>query len=256
MKRCATGQQGPPSSWDGPRGRAGVPTRGVVARLGTRPDPALVRSLSSGNCDRLRHPERRHSVDHTRRDLRLPTLRLERPGSETIPDDPACRRDRCDRTGTSRSRHELADERPPPFAIDDGPPRRFSLSQHLAAARRPPPASTALPSAPTVASSAELPVSSEATTKPSASTPRCSVRQARRWFDVLCLWACHSPSPMIFSPVESMARWIGPSCGRTNSGTSTVVLRRESVVWSGVSRSRPIRRINAPTKPSVWRSGR
>ena len=80
-------------------------------------------------------------------------------------------------------------------------------------------------------SSVLLSVSSETTTKPSASTPRWSLRQLRRLFEVRCLWACHSPSPMIFSPVESMARWIGPSCCRTNSGPSTVAPRRESVVW-------------------------
>ena len=52
------------------------------------------------------------------------------------------------------------------------------------------------------ASSRLLAVSSAATMNPSASTPMCSFRQSRRFFDALCLCAFHSPQPRIFSPVE------------------------------------------------------
>ena len=45
----------------------------------------------------------------------------------------------------------------------------------------------------------------------SASTPMCSFRQSRRFFDALCLCAFHSPQPRIFSPVESTIKSIGPS---------------------------------------------
>ena len=54
-------------------------------------------------------------------------------------------------------------------------------------------------------------VSSAATMNPSASTPMCSFRQSRRFFDALCLCAFHSPQPRIFSPVESTIKSIGPS---------------------------------------------
>ena len=50
-----------------------------------------------------------------------------------------------------------------------------------------------------------------ATMNPSASTPMCSFRQSRRFFDALCLCAFHSPQPRIFSPVESTIKSIGPS---------------------------------------------
>ena len=64
------------------------------------------------------------------------------------------------------------------------------------------------------ASSRLLAVSSAATMNPSASTPMCSFRQSRRFFDVLCLCAFHSPRPRILSPVESTIRSIGPSWAR------------------------------------------
>ena len=53
------------------------------------------------------------------------------------------------------------------------------------------------------ASSRLLAVSSAATMNPLASTPMCSFRQSRRFFDALCLCAFHSPRPRILSPVES-----------------------------------------------------
>ena len=42
----------------------------------------------------------------------------------------------------------------------------------------------------------------------------CSFRQSRRFFDVLCLCAFHSPRPRILSPVESTIRSLGPSWAR------------------------------------------
>ena len=89
------------------------------------------------------------------------------------------------------------------------------------------------------ASSRLLAVSSAATMNPSASTPMCSFRQSRRFFDVLC--AFHSPRPRILSPVESTIRSIGPSWARVRGGTTTIWFRRERVVWSGALRSRLIK---------------
>jgi len=74
---------------------------------------------------------------------------------------------------------------------------------------------------PTDESSTLLSVSSDATMNPSLSMPRCSFRQLRRLSEVLCLRACHSPSPTILRPVESMTRWIGPSCIFAIGGPST-----------------------------------
>ena len=88
------------------------------------------------------------------------------------------------------------------------------------------------------ASSRLLAVSSAATMNPSASTPMCSFRQSRRFFDVLCLCAFHSPQPRILSPVESTIRSIGPSWARVRGGITTIWFRRERVVWSGALRSR------------------
>ena len=59
-----------------------------------------------------------------------------------------------------------------------------------------------------------LAVSSAATMNTSASTPMCSFRQSRRFFDALCLCAFHLPRPRILSPVESTIRSIGPSWAR------------------------------------------
>ena len=106
------------------------------------------------------------------------------------------------------------------------------------------------------ASSRLLAVSSAATMNPSSSTPMCSFRQSRRFFDALCLCAFHSPQPRIFRPVESTIRWIGPSWARVRGGTATIWFRRESVVWSGALRSRSIKMSSESRKPSVWRSGR
>jgi len=92
--------------------------------------------------------------------------------------------------------------------------------------------------------------------KPSSSTPICSFRQSRRFFDALYLCAFHSPDPMILSPVESTIRWIAPSWARLSGGSLTIRFRRESVVWSGALRSRPIKLSSESSKPSVWRSGR
>ena len=39
-------------------------------------------------------------------------------------------------------------------------------------------------------------------------------------------------------------------------GTATIWFRRESVVWSGALRLRPIKRSSESRNPSVWRSGR
>ena len=91
------------------------------------------------------------------------------------------------------------------------------------------------------ASSRLLAVSSAATMNPSASTPMCSFRQSRRFFDALCLCAFHSPQPRIFSPVESTIKSIGPSWDRVRGGTATIWFRRESGVWSGALRLRPIK---------------
>ena len=84
----------------------------------------------------------------------------------------------------------------------------------------------------------------------------CSFRQSRRFFDALCLCAFHSPQPRIFSPVESTIKSIGPSWDRVRGGTATIWFRRESVVWSGALRLRPIKRSSESRNPSVWRSGR
>ena len=86
------------------------------------------------------------------------------------------------------------------------------------------------------AASRLLAVSSAATMNPSASTPMCSFRQSRRFFDALCLCAFHSPQPRIFSPVESTIKSIGPSWDRVRGGTATIWFRRERVVWSGALR--------------------
>jgi hypothetical protein len=48
----------------------------------------------------------------------------------------------------------------------------------------------------------------------------------------------------------------GPSPVLGRLRTSTVLPRRERVVWSGTRSSRPIKRTREPTKPSVWRSPR
>ena len=40
------------------------------------------------------------------------------------------------------------------------------------------------------------------------------------------------------------------------SGPATIWFRRESVVWSGALRLRPIKRSSESRNPSVWRSGR
>ena len=84
----------------------------------------------------------------------------------------------------------------------------------------------------------------------------CSFRQPLRSCAVRCLREHHSPAPSIFSPVESTTRWIAPASARRTAGTSTSLLRRESVVWSGAFRSRPISRSHDATKPSGCRSGR
>ena len=84
----------------------------------------------------------------------------------------------------------------------------------------------------------------------------CSFRQSRRFFDALCLCAFHSPQPRIFSPVESTIKSIGPSWDRVRGGTATIWFRRESGVWSGALRLRPIKRSSESRNPSVWRSGR
>ena len=84
----------------------------------------------------------------------------------------------------------------------------------------------------------------------------CSFRQSRRFFDALCLCAFHSPQPRIFSPVESTIKSIGPSWDRVRGGTATIWFRRESGVWSGALRLRPIKRSSEFRNPSVWRSGR
>ena len=68
--------------------------------------------------------------------------------------------------------------------------------------------------------------------------------------------AFHSPQPRIFSPVESTIKSIGPSWDRVRGGTATIWFRRESVVWSGALRLRPIKRSSESRNPSVWRSGR
>ena len=106
------------------------------------------------------------------------------------------------------------------------------------------------------ASSRLLAVSSAATMNPSASTPMCSFRQSRRFFDVLCLCAFHSPRPRILSPVASTIRSLGPSWARVRGGTTTIWFRRERVVWSGALRSRLIKLSSESRNPSVWRSGR
>ena len=46
----------------------------------------------------------------------------------------------------------------------------------------------------------------------------------------LCMWACHSPAPEIFSPVESTIRCIGPASTLLGEGTSTSLFRSDSVV--------------------------
>ncbi len=35
----------------------------------------------------------------------------------------------------------------------------------------------------------------------------CSFRHTRRAFELLCLWACHSPAPEIWSPVSKWYAW-------------------------------------------------
>ncbi len=91
---------------------------------------------------------------------------------------------------------------------------------------------------------------------PSASTPMCSFRQSRRFFDVLCLCAFHWPRPGILSPAESTIRSIGPSWARVRGGTTIIWFRCERVVWSGALRSRLIKLSSESRNPSVWRSGR
>ena len=49
---------------------------------------------------------------------------------------------------------------------------------------------------------------------------------------------------------------IGPSWARLRGGTATIWFRRESVVWSGALRLRPIKLSSESRNPSVWRSGR
>ena len=84
---------------------------------------------------------------------------------------------------------------------------------------------------------------------PERSTPTWSFFHPRRprapYFG-----AAHSPSPTIDNPVLSMMRWMGPSVGRWWSSTARDCPRRESVVWSGASRSTPINeRPTARTPP-------
>jgi hypothetical protein len=112
-------------------------------------------------------------------------------------------------------------------------------------------------------SSTSRPVTAAATIWPvSASTPRCNFRQDRRVL-VLCFSISHSPALRSFGPVLSTSRCTGsaqlsapallPGRGR---GTSRVAARRIRVVWSGMGRSRPSRRMREPISPSVWRSAR
>ena len=56
--------------------------------------------------------------------------------------------------------------------------------------------------------------------------------------------------------LESTIKSIGPSWDRVRGGTATIWFRRESVVWSGALRLRPIKRSSESRNPSVWRSGR
>ena len=56
--------------------------------------------------------------------------------------------------------------------------------------------------------------------------------------------------------MESTIKSIGPSWDRVRGGTATIWFRRESVVWSGALRLRPIKRSSESRNPSVWRSGR
>ncbi len=50
-------------------------------------------------------------------------------------------------------------------------------------------------------------------------------------------------------------RWIGPLEGTRSSSTSRCRLRRDSVVWSGASRSTSIKERTDRKKPSAWRKG-
>ena len=56
--------------------------------------------------------------------------------------------------------------------------------------------------------------------------------------------------------MESTIKSIGPSWDRVRGGTATIWFRRESGVWSGALRLRPIKRSSESRNPSVWRSGR
>src|SRR3954471_10723505 len=106
------------------------------------------------------------------------------------------------------------------------------------------------------ASSVSWPVSSTASIRlVSASTPRCSFRQARR-VRVPCFPTSHSPGPPSFSPVLSTSRCSGPPLPERGRGTSRVAARRDRVVWSGTASSSPSRRKIEPISPSVWRKPR
>ena len=108
---------------------------------------------------------------------------------------------------------------------------------------------------PVVASSTVASVNVWATITPDRSTPRWSFFHPR-WPRPPCFAATHSPSPTIERPVLSMMRWSGPLAGTRSSSTSRCRLRRDSVVWSGASRSTSIKAKTDRKKPSAWRKGR
>jgi hypothetical protein len=87
----------------------------------------------------------------------------------------------------------------------------------------------------------KLSVGLDATMNPSTSTPRYSLRQARRLFDVLCLWACHSrgtPSARCLAGVSrshaptpygiDLRRQRGTGSKRKQAGSSTSRARPQS----------------------------